>query len=104
MELEPTCSRLDLFNKTRGEACITLREKTEIHGKRISGLEHSLNVPRPRRAGRGISFSWRARPAPHHCSPPRVKGFFDLLRADVMNMCVDAAGSNNLSFACDRFS
>src|SRR5262245_10832826 len=104
MQLEPTRSSLDLFNETRREARIALGKKPEIHGKSISGLEHSLNMPRPWRAGRSVSTGCRSCSSTHHCSQARVKGFFDLLRADVMNMCVDAAGSNNLSFACDRFS
>src|SRR5262245_43040561 len=103
MELEPARSCLDLFNETCRAARITLGEKPEIQGESIGGLEHPLNMPGPRRAACGVSSSCRPCSATHHCGQARVKCFCDLLRADVMNMCVDAAGRNNLSFARDHF-
>src|SRR5262249_7486150 len=67
------------------------------------GLEHPLNVPRAWRAGRCIRSDGRPCPTAQHCRQARIKRLLDLLRADVMDMHVDTAGSDNLAFPGDHF-
>src|ERR1700747_872331 len=104
MKLQAAGPRLDLFNETYCRARITLTEETEIHREGIGGLEHPQNVPgtwstcgcvRPYRGSCASA---------HHRGQARIKSFFDLLRADVMNVSVNAAGRNNLALAGDHFS
>src|SRR5580704_4220783 len=49
VELQAASASLDLLNKTRRQAGIAFAEKTEIHGKGVSGLQHPPNVPGARR-------------------------------------------------------
>src|SRR5260221_5553129 len=102
MKLEPAGAGLDLLNETLGQGRITLAQEAEIHGESISSLEHALDMPRPRRAGRGIGSGCRPCATTHHGGEACIEGFLDLLRADVVDMRVDAASSDNLAFAGDR--
>src|SRR5262249_7337361 len=101
MKLQRTNAGLDLFNKTDRQARIALAEKAEIHGEGVGRLEHPLNMPRSRRAGRGSRPRGRARASAQQRRQARVKCLLDLLRTDEMHMDVDATGSNDLTFARD---
>src|SRR4029077_4237352 len=70
----------------------------------ISGLEHPPNVPRTWSTRGCIRPYCRSRPAAHPRGQARIERFFDLLRADVMNVGVDAASGDNLALASDHFS
>src|SRR5262245_58880566 len=102
MKLEAARSRFNLLDQTRGTARIAFAEKAQIHGKGIGSLKHPLNVPGPWRAGRGSRPGRRPCPTAHHCGEARIKRFLDLLRADEMDMHVDAVGSDNFAFAGDH--
>ena len=67
MKFEAACPALDLLNEARWRACVSLAEKTKVHGKAISGLQHLLNVPRTWSTGGCIRPDCRSRPAAHHC-------------------------------------
>src|SRR5262245_10632777 len=67
MKLEGACPSLDLFNQTGCRARVALTEKAEIHGQAVGGLEHSLNVPWTRRAGRRPRAFGRPSSAAQHC-------------------------------------
>src|SRR5579863_2976263 len=103
MELKSTCSCSDLFNEACGRARVAFTEDPEIHWKRFSCLQHPLNMPRARRASRGIRTRGGSSAPTHHRGQAGKQRFRDLLRADEMDMYIDAACRDDLSFASDRF-
>src|SRR5580700_4878384 len=103
MELKSTCSCSDLFNEACGRARVALTEDPEIHWKGISRLKYPLNMPRARRAGCGIRARGGSSASAHHRGQTGKQRFRDLLRADEMDVYIDAAGRDDLSFASDRF-
>src|SRR5262245_28972584 len=104
MKLQAACSGLDLLNETQWRACIALAKNTKIYGKGIGGLEHSVNMPGSWRTGRGSCPRSRPRAAPHYCGKTRIQRLLDLLRADVVDMRVDATGGDDATFAGDHLS
>ena len=81
------------------QAGITFTQKAKIHGHILSCLEHFLDIPRSWCAGCGIGAGGRAGAATnHHCNAGH-QGFIYLLRANKMDVCIDASGGKNLSFA-----
>src|ERR1035437_970366 len=62
-----------------------------------------MDVPWTRRAGGGEGSSGRAGTAAKHGGDARHQGFVDLLRADEMDVAVDAAGGNDHPFTGNRF-
>ena len=54
VELEPDGARLDLFPERIGPRGIPLAEKAEVDREPVRCLEHPVDVPGARRAGRGI--------------------------------------------------
>src|SRR5580704_659236 len=103
MELKSACSCSDLFNETCGGARVALTEDPEIQWKGISRLKHPPNMPRARRTGCGIRTRRGSSASTHHRGHTGKQRFRDLLRADEMDVDIDAASSDDLSFACDRF-
>src|SRR5690606_4428314 len=81
---------------------ITLAEKTEIHRKSIGDLQHPMHEPRSRRAGRGEGARSGPGAAADHCRYAGHQGFFDLLRADEVDMRIDTAGGNNRALSGDN--
>src|SRR5262245_55892059 len=102
MKLQAARSGFDLLDETRGRACIAFAENAEIHGERVGGLEHPSNMPGSRRAGRGRRPCRRPGPPAYYCCEPRIERFLYLLRADVVNMRVDATGSDDAAFPGDH--
>src|SRR5262245_48734675 len=103
MKLEAACSGPDLLNETRRGASIAFTKEAEIHRKGIGCLDHPLNVPWPWRARGGIRSGRWPGSSSKHCGKAGVERLFDLLRADVMHMYVNAAGSNDLPFPGNHF-
>src|SRR5580700_10012414 len=103
MELQSTCSCSDLFNEAYGRARVALTEDPEIQWKGISRLKHPLNMPRARRTGCGIRTRGGSSASTHHRGQTGKQRFCDLLRADEMDVYIDAACRDDLSFASDRF-
>ncbi len=102
MQLEPASTGLDLFDEPLRLAGIALAEEAEIHWKGFGCLKHPLHMPGPWRAGRGGGARRRAGAAAHHRGDAGKQRFLDLLRADEMDMHVDAARSDDLALARDR--
>src|SRR5690606_30835939 len=65
------------------------------------GLQHALDVPGPGRAGGGEGAGGRAGAAAEHGGDARGQGLVDLLRADEVDVAVDAAGGDDHTFAGD---
>src|SRR5262249_42899591 len=104
MKLEAACTSYDLLNESSCRARVTFTEKAKVDWKTIGCLQHLLNVPRTWRASGCIRPYRRPCPAAQHCRQARIKSFFDLLGADVMNVGVDSTGGDNLAFARDHLS
>ncbi len=79
--------------------CVTLAGETDVHRNGIERLDHPPDVPWAWRASRRQSSMRRPRTAAKHGRHARHQRFFDLLRADEMDMRVHAAGREDLAFA-----
>src|SRR3989304_4435262 len=67
-ELEAGGARLDLLAQGLGARGVALAEEAQVHRQAVGRFQHAVDVPRPRRAGRGVGP--RGRPAP----PPDQRG------------------------------
>ena len=76
--------------------------KPRFIGKRVGRLDHARDVPRPRRAGGRIGAGRRAGAAAEHRGDAGHQRLLDLLRADEVDVGVDAAGGDDLAFAGDH--
>ncbi|VVN59610.1 hypothetical protein PS685_03171 [Pseudomonas fluorescens] len=103
VQLEADGSGFDLFDQRLRQAGVALAGKAHVHRERIGGLKHARHVPRPRSAGGGIGAGGRAGTAADHGGHAAVERFFDLLRADKVDMGVDAACGEDHAFAGDHF-
>ena len=103
MQFQPASARADLFFQARRQRGITLAKKAEIHRKTFGGLQHTLHMPRPGRAGGGECAMRRASAATEHGGDARRQRFFDLLRADEMDMHIKPARGQDAPFTGDDF-
>ena len=103
VQLEADRAGLDLLHQRRREARVAFAEKTEIHREGFGRLEHPVDVPWTRcacgrqGAGRGPS------PAADHGGHARHQRLVDLLRADEVDVSVDAAGGHDQPLAGNDF-
>ncbi len=65
-------------------------------------MDHAADVPRTGRAGGGVGAGGRAGAAAQHGRDAGHQRFFDLLRADEVDVGVEAAGGKDFSFASDH--
>ena len=93
----------DLLDQRRGLARVALARKAEVHRKIVGGLDHARDVPGAGRAGGRERAGRRAGAAAEHRGDARHQRFVDLLRADEMDVRVEAAGGEDLAFARDHF-
>ena len=102
VQLERAGAGLDhLFQRGRPRG-VALAGEAEIDRKGVGGLDHARDVPGAGRAGRGIGAGGRAGAAAEQRGDARHQRVVDLLRADEMDMRVEAAGGEDLAFAGDR--
>src|SRR5439155_14083393 len=80
---------------------VALAEKAQVDGKAVRGLEHAVDVPRPRRARRGIGAGGGAGAAPDQRGHACREGLLDELRADEVDVRIDAARGDDAYFARD---
>ncbi len=92
VQLEPAGPALDLLDQPRPQRRIALAEKTEVQRPGIGGLQHHADIESARGTGGGVSTCRRARTATEHRGDSRGHGFFDLLGANKMHMCVERPG------------
>ena len=69
----------------------------------LGRLEHARDVPRSGCAGGRVGAGRRPGAAADHRGHAGHQRFVDLLRADEVDVRVDAAGGDDLSFAGDHF-
>ena len=86
VQLETNGTGVDLLVQRGGQAGIALAQKTQVHREGVGRLQHALHVPRPRRAGGGKGAGGRAGATAHHGGHAAGQGFFNLLRADEVDV------------------
>ena len=102
VQLEPHGAGGDLLLQRRlGQARVALAEEAEVHREGLRRLQHAVDVPGSRRAGGGVGAGGRTGAAADHGGHAGHQRLFDLLRADEMDVGVDAAGGDDHAFAGD---
>ena len=102
VQLQRAGAGLDHFLERRRARRIALAGEAEVDGKIVRRLDHARDVERAGRAGRGERAVRRAGAAAEQRGDARHQRFVDLLRADEMNVGVEAAGGEDLAFAGDH--
>ncbi|MNM80913.1 hypothetical protein D3C81_928960 [compost metagenome] len=103
MQLEADGTGLDLFDQRLGQAGVTLAGQADVHREGIGGLEHARQVPRPGGACGRIGAGGRSGAATDHGGDAAHQCLFDLLRADEVDVGVDAAGGEDHAFTGNYF-
>src|SRR5205085_9026649 len=93
---------LDLLPDAGGLAGVALAEEAEVHRQAFGGLQHAAEMPRARRHRRRQRAVRGPGAAAHHGGDAAVERIVDLLRADEMDVTVDAARGDDLALAGDR--
>ena len=89
-----------LFQRQR-QADVTFPHEAQVHREGVGGRQHGVQMPWPRRAGGGGRAHGRSRAAAQHGRHAAHQRFLDLLRADEVDVRVDAAGRDDQAFAGD---
>jgi len=103
VQLQANRTRGDLFAQRAGQAGVALAQKAQVHRQGVRRLQHALDVPGAGRAGGGKSARGRTRAAAHHGGDAAGQRFFDLLRADEVDVAVHAARGDDAALAGDDF-
>ena len=85
-----------------GQRRVALAEEAEVHRQRVGRLQHQLDVPRARRARRRVGAGRRSGAAADERRDAARQRLVHLLRADEMDVRVDAAGREDQPLAGDR--
>ena len=93
----------DLLAQRLGKRSIALAEKTEIDRKALGGLQHAMNIPGSGRARCGIGSGGRPGAAADQRGQACRKSGPDKLRANKVDVRINAARGDDFSFAGDRF-
>ena len=103
MQLKPSTPAFNLLPQWIGHRAVAFAHKAEIHRQGFSGFQHPVDVPRAGGAGGGIRAGRGARAAAEHGRDAGGERFVDLLRADEVDVRVDAARRDDHAFAGDHF-
>ena len=103
VQLERAGAGLDLLDERRGLRGVALAGEAEVHRVSVGRLDHALNVPGAGRAGGGEGAGRGSRAAAQHRGHARHQRLLDLLRADEVDVRVEAAGGQDLALAGDHF-
>ncbi len=101
VQLERTGAGLDHFLQRGGARGVAFAGEAEIDRERVGRLDHAAEMPRPRRAGGGVGAGRGSGAAAEHRGDAGHQRLVHLLRADEMDVGVEAAGGENFSFARD---
>ena len=82
---------------------VAFTQQADIHWQGIGSLQHAGDIPRPRRAGGGVGPCRGTCTAADHRRDAGNQRLFGLLWADPVDMSVDPASGDDLSFGGDRF-
>ncbi len=102
VQFEAAGAALDHLDERRGFAGVALAEKAEIDRDRLGRLQHARQMPGPRRAGGRRGAGGRPGAAAEHRGDAAVERLLGQLRADPMDMRIDAAGGDDPALAGDR--
>ena len=102
VQFESDGARSNLLTQRARQACIALSEEPEIHREFVCRLQHAVDIPGARRTGGCICAGRGPRATAEHGGDTGHQRLFHLLRADEVNMRIDAAGCQNLPLPGDR--
>ena len=103
VQFERAGAGLDLLDERGGLGGVALAGEAEVHRVRVRRLDHALDVPGAGRAGGGEGAGRGPGAAAQHRGDAGHQRLLDLLRADEMDVRVEAAGGEDLAFARDHF-
>ena len=103
VQFEADGAGADLFAEGFGGAAVSFAEEAEIHGVVVGGFEHAGEVPPPGGAGGSEGAVGRASAAAEEGGDAAGEGVLDLLRANEVDVGIDAASGDDLAFAGDDF-
>ena len=103
VQLERAGAGPDLLDQAFGARGVALAGQSEVHRESLGRLQHAADMPFTRGAGGGIGAGRRAGAAAEHGGDAARQRLLDLLRADEMDMRVEAAGGQDLAFAGNGF-
>src|SRR5205085_10666368 len=95
-------ARRDLLDQRLGPGGVALAEEAEVDRQALGRLEHPRDVPGTGRAGGGVGALGRPGAAAQHGRDARVQRLLDELRADPVDVTVDATGRQDAALAGDR--
>ena len=101
VQLEAAGAGRDLLAQRLGQAGIALAEEADIDRPGLQRLQHAADVPGAGRAGGGGGAGGRAGAAAEHGGEAGGQRLVDDLRADEVDVGVDAAGGDDLALAGD---
>ena len=99
VQFEPAGAGLDHLDERARLRGVALAEKAEIDRQPLRRLQYAAQVPRSRRAGRRRGAGGGPGAAAEHRRDAAVERLLDQLRADQMDVRVDAAGGDDAAFA-----
>ncbi len=102
VQLERAGAGPDLLDQAVGPRRVALAGEAEVHRPGLGRLEHAPDVPGARRAGGGVGAGRGAGAAAQHGGDAGAERLLDLLRADEVDVAVEAAGGQDLALARDR--
>lgn len=91
-----------LLLQRQRQAGVALAGEADVHREGVGGLEHPRHVPGTGGAGGGVGPGGGAGAAADHGGDPAHQRLFDLLRADEVDVRVDAAGGEDHALAGDH--
>ena len=101
VQFEAARARGDLLLQRGGLAGVALAVEAEIHREGFRRLQHARDVPRAGRACGGVGSRRRAGPAAEHGGDSARQRLLDELRADEVDVRIDAAGGQDQPLAGD---
>ena len=102
VQFEAAGAGLDHLDQRARVRRVALAEEAEIDRQPLGRLQHAREMPRPRRAGRRRGAGRRPGAAAEHRRDAAVERLLDQLRADQVDVGVDAAGGDDPALAGDH--
>ena len=103
VQLERAGATSDHLLERRRTRRIAFAGETEVDRQCVGGLDHAADVPRSRRARGGEGAMRRTGAAAEHGGDAGHQRLLHLLRADEVNVRIEAAGGEDLAFTGDHF-
>jgi hypothetical protein len=101
VQFQTAGARAHLFLQRSRQTAVALAQETEVDRERLRRLQHALQVPGTCGAGGGVGAGGRAGAAAQQGRQAARQRRFHQLRANKMDMAVDAAGGGDQVFPGD---